>query len=63
MKMDYRKHYTRHFENLLTFVGILDRKAYVQSLEWAVAKSLRFNMNVPCIVDYLEYFDWRFGLR
>ena len=25
MKMDYRKHYTRYLENLLSFVGILER--------------------------------------
>ncbi|CAD7963587.1 unnamed protein product [Amoebophrya sp. A120] len=38
-------------------------KAFIQSLEWPIIKYLRFRLSVPCLIDFLDYFDTQCQIR
>jgi len=43
--------------------SIFSGKSFVQSVEWPIVKVLRFKLSVPCIVDFLDYFDTHCQIR
>eukprot|EP00391_Amoebophrya_sp_Ameob2_P003043 CAMPEP_0179002268 /NCGR_PEP_ID=MMETSP0795-20121207/11896_1 /TAXON_ID=88552 /ORGANISM="Amoebophrya sp., Strain Ameob2" /LENGTH=774 /DNA_ID=CAMNT_0020695883 /DNA_START=30 /DNA_END=2354 /DNA_ORIENTATION=+ len=45
------------------YLSLVNPKAFIQSLEWPVIKELRYRLSVPCIIDFLDYFDTQCQIR